>query len=693
MRLGILLFACLFLVTGPRIQAQESQQVPNAPSSSGSGSNVPAAPAPQPYDENPPGSLGLPNLLHQVTPGEGTQPAASSSEGTPAGAQTGNQAGAPGSATAPPPEQSAPSNVPPPVIPAHGQGASQASYTLRARVNFVLVPVTVKDSHGQLVSGLTWHDFQLYENNVQQHINFFTEDPFPLSVAFVIDQSLPADTMRKVNEALSGLQGAFAPYDEVSVYTYASHVSQATGFTGARSDRLTVSLQRVKSPGNYMEVPSNTGPMAEGPIINGQMVDPNTTPMHNGNFIGIIPKEQHVLNDAIFRAATDLSQRSRGRRRLIYVISDGKNQGSKLSYREVVRYLLTNQIAVYGTLVGESALPIYGFLDRFHIPLQMSDDILPKYTLATGGALDAELSTNAIERSFAKISEQVRDQYTLGYNSHISALDSRFRKIEVRVLRPNVNVIRKTGILPDSHRKPVNPMTLAATTSVLGLSAAAIWGASDFCGGIAARHLRVFWLLAISHAFSLGCLLLLGVLLHQTRPDAHILALGFYAGIAGGIALLTFYHALSLGEMGTTAALTGLLTAALPVVFTLVTVGSPNRRQLIGFALAAVAIWLISSQAASGKEAATAALRQERKRIALAVISGLGFGAFLIFLRQANGGGLIWPLAASRVGSLGLAVGGGLLFSRDRFTRGAERFQSPGAMENWDRTGAHRQHV
>jgi VWFA-related protein len=178
------------------------------------------------------------------------------------------------------------------------------------------------------------------------------------------------------------------------------------------------------------------------------MVDPNTTPMHNGNFIGIIPKEQHVLNDAIFRAATDLSQRGRGRRRLIYVISDGKNQGSKVSQKEVVRYLLTNQIAVYGTLVGDSALPVLGFLDRYHIPWQMNDNILPKYATATGGVLDAELSTNAIERSFARISEQVRDQYTLGYNSHISVLDSRFRKIEVRVLRPNVNVIAKQGYYP-----------------------------------------------------------------------------------------------------------------------------------------------------------------------------------------------------------------------------------------------------
>lgn len=209
-------------------------------------------------------------------------------------------------------------------------------------------------------------------------------------------------------------------------------------------------------------------------------------------------------------------------------------------------------------------------------------------------------------------------------------------------------------------------MTAAATTSVLGLTAAIIWGAADFSGGIAARHLRVFWLLAISHAFSLACLLFLTGILHESRPGTHILAFGFLSGIAGGIALLTFYHVLSLGEMGTTAALTGLLTAALPVIFTLATIGSPSRRQLAGFALAAGAIWLISSQPSANKAAA----RNDRKRTLLAVISGLGFGTFLIFLREANGSGLLWPLAASRVGSLLLALGGALLFSRRQFLAG-----------------------
>jgi len=439
-RWGALFLAGLLWWAAPNARAQQNQTMPNAPSSARTGTNVPAAPAPEPDNINAPSSLKLNNLLNNVTPGEGAPPPAGSNSN---GSQPIGQV-----AASPPTQQPAPSNVPPPVIVAKGQNPLSATYTLRARVNFVEVPVTVKDSHGNLVAGLTWHDFQIYEDGVRQRMTFFTEDPFPLSVAFVIDQSLPSDTMRKVNEALSGLQGAFAPYDEVAVYTYASHVSQATGFTGAQSHRLMATLQRVKSPGSFMEIPNNVGPFVQGPTINGQMVDPNTTPMHDGNFIGIIPKEQHVLNDAIFQAATDLAQRGKGRRRVIYVISDGKNRGSKIPYRQVVRYLLTNKIAVYGTVVGDSALPILGFLDRYHIPLQMNDNILPEYAHATGGGLDAEISTNAIERSFAKIAEQVRDQYTLGYDSHISVLDSRYRHIEVRVLRSNLTVIAKQGYYP-----------------------------------------------------------------------------------------------------------------------------------------------------------------------------------------------------------------------------------------------------
>jgi len=88
------------------------------------------------------------------------------------------------------------------------------------RVNFVEVPVTVKDSKGKLVAGLTYRDFKVFENETREPIAFFTTDSFPLSIASSLIQSLTSDVMTKVNNSLGAIQGALTPYDEVAVFTY-----------------------------------------------------------------------------------------------------------------------------------------------------------------------------------------------------------------------------------------------------------------------------------------------------------------------------------------------------------------------------------------------------------------------------------------------------------------------------------------
>ena len=163
-----------------------------------------------------------------------------------------------------------------------------------------------------------------------------------------------------------------------------------------------------------------------------------------------IPKEIHTLNDAILQAAKELSTRPKGRRRIIYVISDGKEAGSKASYKDVLRYLQTNNIAVWGTLVGQSAEWGVGYLSRFHLPFQMYDNLLTKYIYATGGSPDSERDLNGIENSYAKIAEEARNQYTLVYSTHESVYDSKFRKIDVRVERPGLEVTAKTGYYPSA---------------------------------------------------------------------------------------------------------------------------------------------------------------------------------------------------------------------------------------------------
>jgi VWFA-related protein len=321
-------------------------------------------------------------------------------------------------------------------------------------VNFVEVPVTVKDSKGNLVPGLTSRDFKVFENDTREVLKTFSVDPMPLSIAFIIDQSLTADVMAKVNDSLGAIQGALTPYDEVAVFSYNNGAQERTGFTGAQSSRLPAVLALTKETGSEMLVPVNSGPLAGCNIRqNGNCVDPNLQPGRSaggGSFM-TIPKEIHTLNDAILAAAKELSTRPKDRRRIIYVISDGKEYGSKATLREVVRYLQTNKIAVFGTSVGASATWGEGYVSRIHLPFTMYDNILFKYTAATGGTLDSERNLNGIEKSYAKIAEEARTQYSLGYLSHESIYDGKYRKIEVRVDRPGVEVITKTGYYPSAQ--------------------------------------------------------------------------------------------------------------------------------------------------------------------------------------------------------------------------------------------------
>jgi VWFA-related protein len=166
-----------------------------------------------------------------------------------------------------------------------------------------------------------------------------------------------------------------------------------------------------------------------------------------------IPKEIHTLNDAILAAAKELSNRPTEFRRVIYVISDGKEYGSKAKYSEVLRYLQTNNIAVYGTLVGDAARWGEGRLSRFHLPFTMYDNLLVKYTVATGGTLDSENGVNNIEKSYAALAEEARTQYTLGYYSHEPLIDGKYRKIDVRVDRPGLEVSAKTGYWPSGSNQ------------------------------------------------------------------------------------------------------------------------------------------------------------------------------------------------------------------------------------------------
>ena len=408
-----------------------------------------------------------------VAPGQGTTPTSNGDSSTSQGAATAN----PADPNAPPSKlgSSAPQTQQPggkptdeeqaPTIPSTGQGGKV--YTLPpVTVNYVQIPFSVKDSKNTQVPGIDWSEVQVFENGVRQHLSFWTVDPYPLSVALVIDQGVTHDTMTKINNALAALQGAFSPYDEVAIFTYNGNFPQEqTDFTAAQSARLGAVLEQSKGKGND-PIMGLDGPLAQTTNINNQQFDPNTAPVRNSTGMSFnAPKEYHPLNDAILAAAVATTKTGRDRRRVVYVISDGKEYGSQAKERDVIKYLQMHEVSVFATLVGDSAVPGEGFLDRVHLPLQMRDDVLPRYTFATGGLVDREFRTGGIERSFAHLTEEVRDQYTAGYYSHEPFIDGKYRRVEVRVLRPNLNVVAKEGYYPSAMQSGQGAAPAPATTA------------------------------------------------------------------------------------------------------------------------------------------------------------------------------------------------------------------------------------
>jgi drug/metabolite transporter (DMT)-like permease len=125
--------------------------------------------------------------------------------------------------------------------------------------------------------------------------------------------------------------------------------------------------------------------------------------------------------------------------------------------------------------------------------------------------------------------------------------------------------------------------------------------------------------------------------------------------VTAGVALACFYVALSRGAMGASAALSGLLAAAIPAAVSAGAEGSPGLLRLVGFLVAGIAIWLI---AAGPNPEATPA---DRGTVWLAVAGGVGFGIYFVALKFAGSAGVIWSLATARMGSLAvcsLLVGG-----------------------------------
>jgi VWFA-related protein len=417
----------------PPSSSQPAQDVPDAPSTVQPPPPKPSLPAATPSDA---GKKNEPIPFPGDTPQQPNQQQREQQEQSDQNQQS-------------PPPMPPVETVPSGTLPRNMINPKQDLYTISVPVTFVQVPVMVKDSNGRRVDGLLPKDFTVNENDKPQTLTYFTSDPFELSVAVVLDIGMADVAVQKINQTYSALVGAFSAYDEVALYTYSSTVSQVTDFT-RKPDRLTAALNQMKLVRGNNGPPVLGGPLGPGgPTVNGApvggpIIQPVNTP----------PKESHVLNDAILRAALDLSKRERTRRKVIFVISDGRELGSKASYNDVRRLLQTRDIQVRAVVVDSGALPGFRQIGKIHLPGQGFNNILPKYVNATCGESDLDrLSTNAIEEAYAQITSEARNQYTLGYSPKPVSGASPYRNVVVLVHKKGLTVTAKPGYyaVPSAH--------------------------------------------------------------------------------------------------------------------------------------------------------------------------------------------------------------------------------------------------
>ncbi|HYA98273.1 MAG TPA: VWA domain-containing protein [Methylomirabilota bacterium] len=324
----------------------------------------------------------------------------------------------------------------PPQPPDAPQDDAQAR--IRATSNLVVIPVTVKDSSGRVVLDIRREEFRIFEDDVEQQLEVFSNEPFPLSVVVLLDNDLDTKVAEQVEPTFPALVAGISQGDEVYVARFDQTFKEAKGFT-TDPDQLLTQLKRTHVQSSPARAPAG-GPMGTGPTINGAPA-PGVPPTSSPTVTILKAKPTKNVDDAIFAAAGILKGRARERRKIILLVSDGVNShNNRVTFKDAVRALLTAGVTVYSVGVGDA------FLNR-GIPVvsKVTATPLSKYARATAGDVFYAAKRSEIEEHYATALEEARVQYTLAYVPRGTDRTKDYHSIEVRVRRPGLTVDARDG--------------------------------------------------------------------------------------------------------------------------------------------------------------------------------------------------------------------------------------------------------
>ena len=274
--------------------------------------------------------------------------------------------------------------------------AQHPAPVIRATVDVVNVLCTVRDRSGQYVSTLKREDFKVYEDGVQQQIDFFVyetgEQAQPLTVVLLMD------TSGSVKQKLQFEQEAATEFlretlrkqkDLAAVVQFDSEINLVQDFTSDLS-RLNEAIMEIRAGGATK------------------------------------------LYDAIWLAVGQLLRDEIGRKVLV-ILSDGADTQSQVSEKEAIRVAQDEDVIIYGIGVRTA---------RFGAKFGK----LKKFAKATGGMFfNSKARLKELRTAFARINQEIKNQYSIGYVSSNQKRDGKLRKIELRLKGRGLKVTHRKG--------------------------------------------------------------------------------------------------------------------------------------------------------------------------------------------------------------------------------------------------------
>jgi VWFA-related protein len=288
----------------------------------------------------------------------------------------------------------------------------------------VMIPVTVRDPSGRLVSDLTRNDFRVFEDGTQQPLSDLALRQVPVDVALMVDSSSSvASNLEDFRVAAEGFAARLATDDRISLIKFDDKVELLLDWTKSRF-QLHRALNRVEA--------------------------------------GMFTR----FNDALLLAARDQFAAAAKSRRAVIVLTDGIDHGSSSSSLETaLQSLLQAQVTVYvvsntqitraekltqlDVLTNSSAarfnqLEIEGLRERIRA-LDQSEDNLAQLTAATGGRLFKPLTFAALESTYAEVADELRHQYAIYYTPLNKNRNGAFRRVKVETSNPEYKSQTRVG--------------------------------------------------------------------------------------------------------------------------------------------------------------------------------------------------------------------------------------------------------